>query len=388
MSQDRSSQDRGQPPPGALPAGGRLEIRVAWADCPPGSLFALASRQNPRRGFLFVSKVLGKHWPARPSAMARAHRALAGKLHALRLDGPLVFIALAETAIGLGRAVFEEFCARPGGPAALFTQTTRYSLGRKAVLGLDEAHSHARGHLVHEPADPGDRETFYGARTLVLVDDEISTGRTLAGLARAFLGLCPTLGAVALVSLTDWLDGERAGDLASGLPVGVSFVSLLKGSFEFFPDGRERAAETFRSEGDWRDKSPFLARDHGRLGLRAGRGLPGLQAALAGLGLDRGRPVRVIGTGEFLHEPFLLALALEERGFDVLFQSTTRTPAMVGGAIGNRLRFADNYHDGIDNFLYNHAGAGAAQNVIVYETRPLPADHDLPRLLGARTVFL
>ena len=42
---------------------GRLTLTINRADLPPDELFALGARANPRRAFLFVSKVLGKHSP-------------------------------------------------------------------------------------------------------------------------------------------------------------------------------------------------------------------------------------------------------------------------------------------------------------------------------------
>ena len=40
---------------------GTLHLDIDHADLPPDDLFALGARDNPRRAFLFVSKVLGKH---------------------------------------------------------------------------------------------------------------------------------------------------------------------------------------------------------------------------------------------------------------------------------------------------------------------------------------
>ena len=42
---------------------GTLHLDIDHADLPPDDLFALGARDNPRRAFLFVSKVLGKHIP-------------------------------------------------------------------------------------------------------------------------------------------------------------------------------------------------------------------------------------------------------------------------------------------------------------------------------------
>ena len=61
----------------------------------------------------------------------------------------------------------------------------------------------------------------------------------------------------------------------------------------------------------------------------------------------------MIGTGEYAYTPFRLALALEEAGYDVRFQSTTRSPILVGDAIASRREFPDHHGDGIPNYLYN-----------------------------------
>ena len=71
----------------------------------------------------------------------------------------------------------------------------------------------------------------------------------------------------------------------------------------------------------------------------------------------------------------------------MLFQSTTRTPIEPGGPAGQALRFEDNYHEGLDNFLYNAPIHLSGAALAAYETRPLPAWHDLCARLGARAVF-
>src|SRR3546814_7560706 len=61
-----------------------------------------AARANPKRGFLIVSKVLGRHLPASPNAMRGAMDDLGQKLPA-DLPGPIVFLGMAETATALGQ---------------------------------------------------------------------------------------------------------------------------------------------------------------------------------------------------------------------------------------------------------------------------------------------
>ena len=73
----------------ALP-NGRLTLTINRADLPPDELFALGARANPRRAFLFVSKVLGKHIPVPTETLVRVHRLLAAKLPA-DLPAPRAF---------------------------------------------------------------------------------------------------------------------------------------------------------------------------------------------------------------------------------------------------------------------------------------------------------
>jgi hypothetical protein len=75
-----------------------------------------------------------------------------------------------------------------------------------------------------------------------------------------------------------------------------------------------------------------------------------------------------------------MALMLEQEGYDVRYQSTTRSPILVGDAIASRCEFADNYGDGIPNYLYNLEPV--RWPVIVYEHPAMLAAHSLADDLG------
>lgn len=368
---------------------GRLELDVRRSTMPLDDLCVFASRYNQARGYLFVSKVLGKHFPARPDVMAEVYRDLAGRMPADlgRMGGPTLVVGMAETATGLAQGVFTACCRRFAWDRAVFLPTTRYVLPRPVALRLDESHCHAREHLLYEPADPDLRQWFSQAETLLLVDDEMSTGNTFARLAVACKALAPRLERIVLATLTCWLGEEEKAALAARFPAPVEFVSLLEGSFRFTPKPGGVLPRSFSSVGDWRDKSACLPRDFGRLGIGPHTPQPALEAARANLRLTPSRPVLVLGTGEFLYQPFRLSALLEREGFTVFCQATTRTPVAVGAGIRQALRFPDNYHDGIDNFLYNVDPEADQQVVLVYETFPLPAGHTLAARLRAQTVF-
>jgi adenine/guanine phosphoribosyltransferase-like PRPP-binding protein len=356
---------------------GRLTVETRREDLPLESCLSYATRQNPKRLYLFVSKVLGKHWPVRPSVMRHIHVRLAAKI--ADLPGPLLVIGMAETATALGRGVAEEAALRTGRDDILYLQTTRYRLARPLAFGFDECHSHAPDHAVYLP-DPALQPLFRAARTLVLVDDEISTGRTLAELAGAYLRLNPGVEQVALACITNWLSDARRRELATLLERPMLFPALVEGSFSFEPDPAfpppvlpSVVASPDRSHDG-------IVADPARIGLIAGRWSNPFSTEERIRMRALGRPLAVIGTGEYAYTPFRIALALEEEGCDVRFQSTTRSPILVGDAIASRREFSDNYGDDIPNYLYNLDPDRLP--VIVYEHPAMLPAHSLPGLIG------
>jgi hypothetical protein len=376
-------------------------MEVARCDLPWDDLFVLGCRYNPRRGYLFVSKVLGKHWPAAPSAMGGIHGMLAERLAALGLPKPLVLVAMAETAVGLGRGVFDRYSALADADGLLFLQTTRRRLAAPVLLTSDEPHCHAPAHTVYVPqGDPEKGRILRGARSVVLVDDEITTGKTLRGLAAGLARAATCVRRVVMCSIASFLGPAGDGEGDAGLPRAArgspdvvtgrpeaSGVSLLEGRFSFRKTSDLPAPAGIRSEGGGGEEGA-VALERGRLGLLPGEGLPDVGRAISGLGLPDGAPVRVIGTGEFLHEPYLLARELEARGHRVVFQSTTRTPAAVAAGIAHAWRFKDNYGEGLDNFLYNAPPGFEGETVVCRETVSSPPGFDIAGRLGAREILL
>ena len=86
-----------------LPSG-TLQLHVERSELPAHELFVLAARNNPRRAFLFVSRVLAKHLPVAPAVVQDCHERIARRIPAQMgaQPGPVLFIGMAETATGLG----------------------------------------------------------------------------------------------------------------------------------------------------------------------------------------------------------------------------------------------------------------------------------------------
>ncbi len=329
---------------------GQLKITIQSEELPLENCMTYATRQNPRRLYLFVSKVLGKHWPVRPHIMRDIHRRLAAKI--ANLPGPLLVIGLAETATALGRGVAEEAALLTGRNDILYLQTTRYHLDRPLAFGFNEAHSHAPEHIVYLP-DPALRSLFNAAQSLILVDDEISTGRTLTELAKASLETNPGIEQIVLISITNWLTTVLQEELIKQLERPLSFLALVQGSFQFEPDPTFPPPVLPLVIANSNRNHDHILADPARTGLIAGHEANQTRILAMIPTIETDKPLAVIGTGEYAYKPFRIALALEEAGYDVLFQTTTRSPILMGDAIASQRQFMDNYGDDIPNYLYN-----------------------------------
>jgi len=363
---------------------GLLTLNIAWADFPLEQLCGFASRFNPKRGYLFVSKVLGKHYPVRPSVMDDVYNKLAAKLPAC--DGPTVVLGMAETATALSHGVYEHLLKKTGHQELLFQHTTRYPLKRPLALQFDESHSHAPQHFLYEAAAAEHRRLFTGASHLILVDDEISTGATLANLYRAYRCVNPQLASLQIVSLTNWLTPENLEAFRASVDIPVEFHNLLRGDFRFQPnpDFNPPPLEAPSSPGRfWDDVIPA---NFGRLGIQGELNPPFEQTNLMN-DLQPGDRVLILGSGEFAYPPFLLARWLESQGVDVRFQTSTRSPVLLGADIASSVTSTDNYHEGIANYVYNVVDRTYDRTVLCYETPTLPASHNLPAQLNAAIVF-
>lgn len=308
-------------------------------------LFEMAERRNPKRAFLFVSKVLGRHIPVTPGIMRSVYRQLAEQFPTLD-RGPVLFIGMAETAVGLGAGVFDELRQRVAEP--VYLTSTRHPVEGDLLCEFKENHSHATDHLIYLPDDAELRRRVVEARTLVLIDDEATTGNTFINLLEALQNAGLThLTNVMAVTLTDW-----SGDaLARRCTLPLQTVSLIQGDWHWAPNPDAPVPVMPAVNVTAAGSVPITGRQSwGRLGMAT---------PAADLGADikthAGEKLLVLGTSEFVWEPFLLAERLEKEGAAVKYSSTTRSPIATGFAIQSAIAFTDNYGLGIANFVYNVA---------------------------------
>ncbi|WP_348548661.1 phosphoribosyltransferase domain-containing protein [Psychrobacter sp. KFRI-CH2-11] len=344
-------------------------------------LLGFAQRINPKRAFLFVSKVLGRHIPVAPSTMRTAFTDLATLIPS-HLPEPILVIGMAETAVGLSAGVHQALQTRY--PNALLLNSTRHAQHSADAAPNDSAcllttfsedHSHASQHLIYQSADQATQAQLLASKTLIMVDDEASTGNTCVNVVTALrhAGLIQ-LEQVHLTTLVDWSLNQQqettktADAISSRLP-DIDFYRhhLLSGAWTWTDapnpepitmpavDTTEAGSQPLGDTGNW-GRFPTLDSTKGfdrylahfqtvftRFREQVSPSLPQWPARIL-----------VLGSNEFVWLPFLLAEWLESQTqATVKFGALTRSPIALGGAISTMLSFRDHYGLGMTNFVYN-----------------------------------
>ena len=356
------------------------------------ALYGFGERINPRRSFVFVSRVLGRHVPVKPCLARRAFSALADQLPA-DLVGPVLVTSMAETAVGLGAGVHDAYIRRTARHDVLNFSSTRTARPQSLFGNFSEAHSHASGHTLYEPALESDKELLLSSRTLVMVDDETSSGNTFRSLGKALnsAGLNHFERVFAL-TLTDWssdaiMINSRFSD--SGM-LEVERMSLLCGSYTWtaiadapvmtLPDPDVPSSLAM---------APVYRTGDARVGNSGLTDfcIPDCLLHFIDSNAADARPVLILGSGEHVWEPFLLAEMLERQGIDVKFSASTRSPILIGHDIRCAFAFSDHEGLGIRNYLYNVNPDDYSTIVMCVDTAVDALDKRLLAALAANVFF-
>ncbi len=351
-------------------------------------LLGFAQRINPKRAFLFVSKVLGRHIPVAPSTMRCAFSDLAN-LVPDNLPEPILVIGMAETAVGLSAGVHQALQTRY--PNALLLNSTRHaqfnksSENRKNLLTtFSEDHSHASQHLIYQSQDESIQAQLLASKTLIMVDDEASTGNTCVNVVTALrdAGL-NQLEEVHLATLVDWSlnQGHENANTTTSDSIATRLINidfqrhhLLSGAWQWTDapnpkpiimpsvDTTEVGTQPLGETANW-GRFPTLDSTNGFANY-----LANFQQTFASFNEQTDfdinklpQRILVLGSNEFVWIPLLLAEWLEcetqannaNNSTTVKFSALTRSPIALGGAISTMLSFSDNYGLGMTNFVYN-----------------------------------
>jgi uracil phosphoribosyltransferase len=394
-----------------------LEIEVYVASneyhIPIDALFLMAARRNTKRGFLFVSKVLGKHIPVHPMIPLLGAGALAGryasimyddrsleqhcdfsqafidssvmqstwnyiKQHPLALGEKTLFIGFAETATALGHGVFSCFAEN-----GKYLHTTREKiLDVENTLHFAEEHSHAVEHYCYA----AQAEWFANEDMVVLVDDEITTGKSALNFIRAIQHRYPRK-RYAVLSLLDWrsqADKQQYEEAQKELQIQIHTISLLSGDivikgkpiadYQHMPayPGQAYAKPTVEmlvvkedigglrkyfslNTKAEKNTTPYLEAT-GRFGITS-QEQAGIEEKLRRIGSwlkekRQGSKTLCMGTGEFMYIPFTISSYMGE---GVRVQSTTRSPIYPVQRENYGVQWAVSFNSPEDSCVMNYA---------------------------------
>ncbi len=374
---------------------------------PIEDVFSMAARDNPKREYLFVSKLIGKHIAVNPNVPLLTGFLLASRL-AEYLDIPIncdkistianmlpskninghlqiptydfsgkaLFLGFAETATALGHAVFEHTTGN-----VYYLHTTREDLdGWCDTIHFTEDHCHCTEQRC-AVLDPG---LFDNNDFVVLIDDEITTGNLALNIIRAVQEKFPQKHYIVLTIL-DWRStaaSQKYAEIEKELGIKISVISLLAGNFTIsktLPDAEINNTEQMKTSAPAINikstvkqqielfgaeiRAPGCAdlrylRYTGRFGINKKEMLHlKLNAQRVGekLRLTRkGKKTLCLGTGEFMYIPFCIA---KHMGEGVSVQSTTRSPVHPNPepdyAVKQAITFYDPVKPEIKNFVYN-----------------------------------
>lgn len=269
----------------------------------------------------------------------------------------------AETAVGLGAGVFQELRRKNPERPIGYQATTRFEPGADAVwFRIEEPHSHASDHAILKPK-PGVLNDRPGA-TLVLVDDETTTGTTFHNLAAKLHDAGARFDRVVLVTLTDWSEGSAAAGVSGAIPgADVVAVSLFEGAWKWEQDATQKGLQLpgaiVRECPKWRP-SGDAALEVARFGIAGdsketmSTNMVARLASDSGIGsLPCNARVLILGSGEHVWEPFLFAEAISETHPNTRFVATTRSPILQGDTIRGKIEFGDHYGIGLAMYLHN-----------------------------------
>lgn len=296
--------------------------------------------RNAKRAYLLVNPLQAKHMPVSPTEALTMMRTLGEGLQQ-EFPGARLVLGFAETATALGAAVASRL-----GPDCAFLTTTREAGEGPGWVRFLEEHSHA----AEQKLWGGDLDALLQKTdTVLFVDDEISTGKTLRNMVAQLTRRWPALGEKTLVaaSLLNRVTPEQEEALADA---GITCRCLVRLPQE---DHTAQVADWTVTEAppavpqnlSFRQETlPGEGLLDPRKTLRIGAYDSSCQAEAEAMLSHTLGPVEtlgktlVLGTEECMYPALRLGERLEQLGAEVCCHATTRSPIGLCDAPGYPIR--------------------------------------------------
>ncbi|MBQ3009872.1 MAG: phosphoribosyltransferase domain-containing protein [Oscillospiraceae bacterium] len=301
-------------------------------------LLRVAKRfNNKKRTYLLVNPLQAKHLPVAPSVSMEMMRCLGEQL-AFKYPNTKLIIGFAETATAIGAVVAECF-----GDDCVYVHTTRETFENDTqAISFQEEHSHAVEQMLY-----GGKldEWLAQTDTVLFVEDEISTGKTMINIVNGLKERYPALREkqLAAASLLNRVSDENAARMEANGIVCEYLVKLPEENYtEMVADISVTEAPAVAAE-NRSFAHNTLACDglmNPRMGVKVGTYKENTAAfadtvcRACEVLLAQARSVLVLGTEECMYPALKVGYAFEQlhKGLAVSCHATTRSPIGVSQA--------------------------------------------------------
>lgn len=371
----------------------KLDIKNNQFGLDLNEILGVAKRDNnPKRNFLFVTNLLGKCLIANPDVCRGTGYLMADLvmksnsfnnevlINAIKknkssiklkkeldkyidTDENIFVMGFAETATGLGMSVASAI------KNSYYVTTSREEINDvKSIFDFEEEHSHATTHKCYLK----DLERLKNADRVILVDDEITTGKTCLNLIRELKKITKA-SKFSVLTIFDWRNEEYYDlykDFIDETGLDVTAYSLIAGSISdvtkdvFNENDNFNIFEVLEVEEMNGFKHSIHSTINGDIKYIDNSGLFGisfdeiraLESRCKDIAMnisdrENGKKIAIVGHGENIYIPSRIASYLSN---DVNFQTTTRSPLITENIneypIKDRIKFVN---EDVTYYLYN-----------------------------------
>lgn len=335
---------------------------------------------NINRNFLFINKLIGKHIESKPDVLKCTGRLLTSLKYPMKTDLLIKYlsdqtidikselkkvipinqktlvIGFAETATGLGMSVAASI------KNSTYVTTTRETISDiSEMFTFEEEHSHATTHKMYF-------NQFNQFNQIILVDDELTTGKTMLNLIKQIVKIT-NIKDFTILSILDWrneINKTEFNRIKRKLKIEIETYSLISGYLsnvtnETLTSDKEIELtktvkdiyhlETLeRKDNYWKNSGKFGVEqlEIQNLEKKCEEIANKIDDILMLENISENDKVLVLGHGENIYIPSRVASYLKK---DVYFKTTTRSPIYCDGEIiKDRFYF---YDKDVKYYFYN-----------------------------------
>lgn len=367
------------------------EVTINYLDKPIEDVIKMAKRHNnPKRDFLFVNTILGKHIAVQGRDALMMHRALGDKVYELFKEKgwenkKVLLVGFAETATALAQNImFYSLKFKEKFPLNIvgYTQTTREELpsNQYTNIAFEEEHSHATSQKLYF-----DKELDYDV--VLFVEDEITTGNTILNFISQF-EKHQSGKDYAVASILNWQNDKDAKTFSEkGVEVAFLVRGKMKDNLPSFSIEEGKEYDLYHDDADYKvnltlchnPRLPMTAEQFSKY-VSFGDNKDKEFSKLISL-KDSKKKTLIIGTEENMFVPIYFAIII-----DADVKATTRSPIESslenGYPISSRLKLNSAYESGRVTYLYDMDLGDYEQFVIFVEEESPVFENELTKFLS------